>query len=354
WSTYFERLNVAAAGGDLPDVFAQQERFVAEYASRGLLADLGALDIATDQIDDAVLHPGFVDETLVAIPTGVSAHALAADPAVFAAAGVDLPDDLTWTWADFEDVTRAIHKQSDGEYWGVQSYGFAEEVLKIVARQHDGEMFTADGEIGVSRDVIRDWFQRALDQVAAGAEPPAPSATEIEVTGVEGSLPATGRGAMAWFWSNQLDAIERAAGRDLVLLRPPGESDHVRSGAYLYPTQYYSVAATSAHPEEAALLVDFLVNSTQAGEIIRTDRGLPANNEVREAVLPLLSGADRVSADFVIALAEDVLDGSTVPPVGSGEVQQITQRITSDLLFGRITSEQAADRWLDEVGRAVS
>lgn len=354
WDSYFERLNVSAAGGGLPDVITQQERFLAEYASRGLLADLRELDIATDRIDPSIIESGEVDGTFVGIATGVSSHALVADPAIFAEAGVDLPDDTTWTWDEYEEIATAIAEGSDGTYAGVQNYSFLEVVLKIMARQNGEEVFDENGELGVSVDTVEAWFQRSVDLMESGGEPSASVSTEINAAGVEGSLPATGQGAMAWFWSNQLDAIQSAAGRELTLLRPPGEADGERTGAYLYPTMYYSVAESSPHPEEAALFVDFLINSTEAGELIQIDRGLPSNTDVREAILPLLSDADRVGADFVEAIGETVVDGTPVPPVGAGETTQITQRVNSDVLFGRLTPREAAERWLDEVGTAIS
>lgn len=354
WDSYFERLNVSAAGGGLPDVITQQERFLAEYASRGLLADLRELDVDTSSIDPSVVESGEVDGTFVGIATGVSSHALVADPAIFAEAGVELPDDTTWTWDDYSEIATAIAEGSGGAYAGVQNYSFLEVVLKIMARQNGEEVFTEDGEIGVSAETVEAWFQRSVDLIESGGEPSASVSTEINAAGVEGSLPATGQGAMAWFWSNQLDAIQSAAGRDLQLLRPPGEADGERTGAYLYPTMYYSVAEASPHPEEAALFVDFLINSTTAGELILVDRGLPSNTEVREAILPLLSDADRVGADFVAEIEETVVDGTPVPPVGAGETTQITQRVNSDVLFGRITPREAAERWLDEVGAAIA
>lgn len=353
WDNYFEKLNVAAAGGGLPDVITQEERFLAEYASRGLLADLTELGLDTSQIDPAVIESGLADGALVGIASGISVHAPVVDPAAFEAAGVALPDDTTWTWDDYERIAAEITAGSDGEYIGVQNYSFLEPVLKIVARQNGEEVFDADGRVGVSEETVASWFQRSADLRDSAGEPPASLSIELNSAGVEGSLPATNAGAMAWFWSNQLEAMQNAAGRELVLLRPPGEADGKRTGTFLKPTMYYSVAESSPHPEEAALFVDFLVNSEAAGELILADRGLPANESVRAAVLPLLSDADQVGAEFVADIAETVVDGTPVPPVGSGETKQITERINSDLLFGKITAQEAATRWIDEVAKAI-
>ena len=89
---------------------------------------------------------------------------------------------------------------------------------------------------------------------------------------------------MAWFWTNQLTAITNASGKELKLLRVPGESEDERTGMYFKPAMYYSISAKSEHPEESALLVDFLLNDPAAGEILLSDRGLPANTDVRAAV----------------------------------------------------------------------
>ncbi|WP_210736853.1 ABC transporter substrate-binding protein [Cellulomonas hominis] len=355
WDNYFEKMNVAAAGGDLPDVITQEERFLAEYANRGLLADLEDLGLDTGDIDPAVVDSGRTgDGELVGIASGISVHAPVADPAAFEAAGVDMPDDTTWTWDDYEEIATQVSADSGGEYYGVQDYSFLEPVLKIIARQNGEEVFDEDGQVGVSEETVASWFQRSVDLRDSGGEPEASLSIELNSAGVERSLPATNAGAMAWFWSNQLEAIQSAAGRDLVLLRPPGEADGSRTGTFLKPTMYYSVAAKSAHPEEAALFVDFLVNSQTAGDLILSDRGLPANETVREGVLPKLSDADQVGAEFVAEISETVVDATPVPPVGSGETKQITERINSDLLFDRLTPEQAAKRWIEEVSAAIS
>ncbi len=98
-----------------------------------------------------------------------------------------------------------------------------------------------------------------------------------------------------------------------------------------------------------------MLNSQTAGDINLTDRGLPANLEVREAILPKLSDADKTSAAFIESLTDDgtFADSKPVPPKGSGEVSDITGRINSDVIFGKITPADAAQRWIDEVNKAI-
>src|SRR4029078_11906710 len=112
----------------------------------------------------------------------------------------------------------------------------------------------------------------ARDLEAVGGAPDAATTVERDAGGPEQSLIGTGKGAMAWFWTNQLTAITNASGKELKLLRVPGESEEERTGMYFKPAMYYAVSAKSEHPKEAALLVDFLLNDQAAGEILLSDR----------------------------------------------------------------------------------
>ena len=135
--------------------------------------------------------------------------------------------------------------------------------------------------------------------------------------------------------------------------QPLGESEEDRTGMYFKPAMYYSVSAKSEHPEEAALLVDFLLNDPAAGEILLSDRGLPANTDVRAAVQDKFSPTDKQAADFLADLEDEIVDGPVVPPVGAGQVAEITRRINQEVLFGRLSPADAAKQYTLEVGSAI-
>jgi len=85
----------------------------------------------------------------------------------------------------------------------------------------------------------------------------------------------------------------------------PGETEYKRPGMTLLPSQYYSIYSKSKHARQTALLVNYLVNSTEAGQLILTDRGLPSNPTVRSAIQSSLAPADQASAEFVDPHLED-------------------------------------------------
>ena len=355
WNGYWDKLATTVAAGDAPDVITQEERYLRDYASRGVLADISDYTdiIGVDQIDETILAAGEMDGGQYGIPTGVNAYSVVADPQIFAEAGVEMPDDKTWTWEDYVQIAADITAGTPDGVYGAQDYGFNEPGFAIFARQRGEALYNEDGSIGFTPETLAAWWQISLDLRDAGGTPPASLSVEVNAGGPEQSLVGTNKGAMAPFWTNQLGAITNASGRDITLLRWPGEAEGERTGMYFKPAMFYSLAETSEHPEAAATLIDYLLNDPEAAELLLSDRGLPANTEVRAAVLDKFSDVDKQAADFLSGLEADIVDGLPVPPVGAGEVAEIIQRVNAEVLFDRLTPLQGAEQFISEVEAAT-
>ncbi|MHA6628803.1 ABC transporter substrate-binding protein [Pseudonocardia sichuanensis] len=350
WGGYWDKLATTTAAGDTPDVMTQEERYLREYGSRGSLANLDDLagSIDTSALDPSVARAGELDGQLFGLPTGIVAAAILADPAVFAHAGVPMPDDATWSWDDYAQVANAITAGSPEGTYGAQDYGFTEVGFAVFARQRGEELYTADGGLGFSPETLAQWWQRAADMRAAGGNPPASRSVEINADTTQ-SLMATGTGGMGVWWTSQLGATEERSGRQLELLRMPGETTGERTGTYFKPSMYYAISADTEHPEEAALLVDFLLNDVDSGRLMLSDRGLPANTDVRAALDAHFTDADRRAAQFLTEVGPTVQDGMNAPPIGAGEVAEIFARLNEQVLFGRLDPRQAAEGFMAEV-----
>lgn len=349
WGGYWDKLATQTAGGDTPDVMMQEERYLREYAERGVLGNLADYDIDTSQIDESLLGSGEFSDGLWGIPTGVNVRVMMADPDVFEAAGVEMPDDTTWTWQDYHDLMVQISENTDSGVYGAQDFGISESVEMVVwARQHGQDLWDENGEIGFDAEVMAERWQKTLDLMEAGGTPDVSTALEINAAGPEQSLVATGTGAISPFWTNQLGAISGAAGKDLQLLRYPGETEFERQGLFLKPAMAIAMSGSSDYPEAAAMFIDWMLNSPEAGEIILADRGLPANLEVREHILDQLSPADQQAAEWIEEVSVDIMDAANTPPRGAGEVNSILQRINEEVLFGSTTPQEGAERFIEE------
>ncbi|MCL3859398.1 ABC transporter substrate-binding protein [Actinotalea sp. K2] len=355
WGGYWDKLATTVAAGDAPDVITHEERYLRDYATRGVLADLNEYSdiISLDSIDDSIIAAGQMEDGQYGIPTGVNAYSILADPQIFEEAGVEMPDDTTWTWEDYVEIAAEITANTPDGVYGAQDYGFNEPGFAIFARQRGEALYNEDGSLGFTAETLAEWWEISLELRDQGGTPPASTTVEIDAGGPEQSLVGTNSGAMAFFWTNQLGAVTNAAGRDLVLLRHPGESQFERTGMYFKPAMFLSMSARSQYPEAAATLIDYMLNDPEATEILLSDRGLPANTEVREAVRDQFSEVDQYAAEFLSDLETHIVDGLPVPPVGAGEVAEITRRINAEVLFDRLTPQQGAEQFIAEVSTAT-
>lgn len=353
---YWESLATATAGGNAPDVMQMEERFVREYVANGQLLDLntvsGTLD--TSNLDPQAVAAGEIDGGLYTIATGVNAFSMVADPQIVEEAGQAMPDDTTWTWEEYIDLTVTISEAGGGDYFGAQAIGTNEALFNIYARQRGEQLYNADGSLGFTAPTLAAFWDLAIGQIEQGGTPGPEETIEIGATGPDQSLLATNRGAFGTWWTNQLGGLAEAAGRELVLLRQPGEFAGQQPGMYFKPAMSWSISANTEHPEEAAMFVDFLLNSPEAGEIILTDRGVPANLQVRDHITSMLDEANTQVVEFMSAIGPDLGDAPPPPPQGAGEVVDIMQRIYEQVLFGELTTAEAADQFISEVEAATS
>ncbi|MEU4536532.1 hypothetical protein AB0G15_16860 [Streptosporangium sp. NPDC023825] len=133
----------------------------------------------------------------------------------------------------------------------------------------------------------------------------------------------------------------------LKLLKLPGESQATSPGAYYKPSMYWSISSRSKHPAEAALFVDFLANSEEAANVMLTDRGVPANTKIRAAITGKLSETDKAAVEYL-----DTVKVGTAPrvtPNGAGTLEAVIKRHTKEVLFDRMTPDQAAASFAKEL-----
>jgi multiple sugar transport system substrate-binding protein len=354
WSSYWDRLATNTAANDSPDIVMQEERYLREYGERGALLDLGEAEgLDLSGLDPLIAESGDLDGRTFGVASGVNAYAIHADPEAFEAAGVEMPDDDTWTWDDYVEIAQQITEGSDGEYVGAQSMSYNEAGFQVFARQRGENLYTEDGELGFSQETLEDWYEITAELLENGGQPSAAESVEIQAGGIDQSVVATSTGAMAHFWSNQVGNVSEASGRDIQLLRYPGETEFDRTGTFFKPAMYYTISAGSEHPEEAALFVDYMLNDPAAAELILADLGLPANLEVREQILDDLPENDAKMAEFMARIEDSIVDGNPPPPIGAGEVVDISSRVSDDLGFGEVTPAEAAELFMSEVEAAT-
>jgi len=345
WGGYWDKLATQVASNDAPDVVQMDDKYLREYADRGALLDLEGVDVS--KFDEAAVQNGRTEEGLFGITTGINAMTMVANPAIFEAAGVPLPDDETWTWDDYAKITAEISDKTDkfGATGPNEPAGF-----QFWLRQHDKSLTTAEGTLGFEAPDAQSYLEMLQGLMEGGSIPTASGIAEDQSPGPDQSLTGTGGTALGMWWTNQLSALSGAAGEELVPLRFPGISGQPGGADIFYKSSMFmSATRGTEHPEEAKKFIDFMVNSEEAGALNLADRGLPSNLDVRAAVVDKLEGADARSAEFVKDIEDEVGENEAIPPVGFSGLQDILYRYELEVFFGRLSPADAATKMLEEM-----
>lgn len=343
---YWDKLSTQTAGNDTPDVLFMNEQNLPLYAGRGVLGDLSEYGLDTSQINQSVIDSGTIDGALYGIPGGLNARGFLADPQVFDEAGIEMPDDATWTWEDYVEIATQVSRNTPDGVYGTQEYGFGVDMdMAVWARQH-GQNLWENGQVGFQPELMAERWQISLDLIEAGAAPPASESLENQSGSLEQLPLATGRAALGPGWSSELQVLSNASGRELQLLRTPGESQSERPGAYPRPGLLYTMSAASQYPEAAVTFIDWMVNSEEAGAVVKTEYGVPPSQQVQKLILPELNDVQVQAMEYVNQVAADAVDVPAPPPSAAGEMWTELSRLNEEVMFQQASPLEAAERFV--------
>ena len=355
WAGYWDKLSTSVAAGDIPDIIQMDEKQLSTYAANGVLMDLGGLSsvLSTEDYPEAVLGTGALEGTQYGVPVGINSYTIIANQDLLDQYGVDLPDDETWTWDDFVATAQEVAEASGGTVSGTQSWGFEDGGLNNWLRQHDSALYNADGEIAASEEDLAGWWEFLLDATKDGATPDPAATIERESGGLAESFTATNQSAFGPWWSNQVQALRDASGQDLVALRVPTSKGASEGWAYYKPSMFWSASAKTEHPAEVATFLDFLANSEEAADLLLAERGVPANEKIRDYITPKLDEVNQTVVGFLDDLAPQVGDAPAATPPGGGVIEAIIDQHTQQVLFGEMTPDEAAASFLEQLQQAL-
>jgi multiple sugar transport system substrate-binding protein len=347
FASYWDKLATQTAGNKAPDVIQMDMAYIAEYGKRGALLDLQKYGVDTSKFVEGSVDSGKIDGKLVGINAGINTPTLLANPKVFEQAKMQVPDDKTWTWDSLRDMSAELTAKAGNGIVGMSP--FVNEVFfNAYLRQHGKQLFTDNGLGFEAADVVP-WFDLMLSYLKAKAFPSPSAITEEANKSLDQSLLATGKAAMQMQWSNQVEAMNKAASTEMLVLRYPSLTGKATDRkAWYKASMLWSASSRTKHPEEVGKLINWWVNSPECANINLAERGVPANTEILAAIKPKLSPGQAKVAKFIEDIKPELADTPIAPPPGGGKLNDILQRYQTDVLFGRSSSADAAAKFVDE------
>lgn len=359
WEDFWTKMTTQAAGGNLPDVMQQDYARLEEWVSRDLIMPLddyvksGVIDLS--DVPAASIDGGRINGTLYAINIGSNSQAIILDADAFKKAGLDLPSE-NWTWQDFEKTALALHEKLG--IWGMGPGLTNEQIWKSLYLGHGEWSYADDGsKLGYTDDqIFADYLHMVLRLQEAGAIPTREEeSARFTGVGPEADPIVTQESAMASYWSNQIIAIQKAAGEEhnfvmIHLPRPEGG----KSSNYLKPGQFLSITKQAKHPDEAAKFISYFTNSIEANKVLLAERGVPISPKVQEALLPLLGKPQKAMFDYLKRVEADY--SPIRPPDPPGHADLVNNvwwpEIIDPVMFKLITPEEGVAK-LRELGSDI-
>jgi len=351
WTGYWDKLATQFAGGDAPDVLQMDEAYIDSYGTRSSLLDLESISDVLDlsAMDDAVLDTGrLADGTLVGAPLGIGIFSIGVNPTLLEQAGVEMPDDTSWTWDEFAEIAAAVSEwgSSSGEdVVGFDFFGTSAAELGAWARQSGEQLFPREDETLISLDTIVSYLEYSLALVDSGAVVAPSEQLEDFAAGVEQGRFGNNRAAFHLQFHTQVQTFQKSSGSPLQLLRLPARTsgDHQMVNK---ASMYWSIAAQAADPASAGTLVNFLLRDPEAAKILKIERGVTSFPELQEEIETVLDEDEMVSLEFARTMQSEVVRPPLVTPASGVGFGDELSRLGEESLFGTRPPAEVAEEIL--------
>jgi multiple sugar transport system substrate-binding protein len=341
WDDYWPKMATQAAGKNLADVIQMDYRYLFEYARRGQIAPLD--DFMGKELDLSHFNPKFldsgkVDGKLYAVPWTSNSAACYYDADKLSELGME-PLKADWTWDDLKAICQNVKKAGIKNYWGVADKAPWEPMMEFFMRQRGKGLYDDEGRIGYDEADVADYFGLWEGLRQDGLVPPAD--ITVQDTTLQ-KMPLTlGNALVDFAHSNQLVALQamnqHQLGMNMLPNLPGGQP-----GQYMKPSMLISVSQNSDVKPAGAAFTNFLATSMDAAKVLRVERGVPGDEQVRDALITDADPIEKKMLDYLATVSHNVGPLPPPPPKGAGEIEKLLLRFYPRLAFGQMGVQDGA------------
>ena len=352
WDGYWDKLATQMAGGNAPDVIQMDYAYLNDYAARGTLLDLKdytgkTLDVS--DVQDKLLQSGKLQGGLYAIPWTTNTQTLLVDVKQVKQAGLELPE-FGYSWEDLREFGAKLADSTGKGKYAISDMSSIPNVLEVWLGSHGKSLYTEKGKLGFGKEDLRDYWTYWQELSKASIATPASVMTSYGATFDQMSL-VRGVAEMDYLWDNQFSGVAEFVQHDMAMVPlPVGQ----QVGQYLHPSMFLSASAQTEHPKQAAKFIDFMVTNPKAGQILGTNRGIPADQSIRDKLASQANGLDKKVFAYEKKLADQLAPTPPAPPKGNSEVQHLFTRAGEKVAFGRMSIDQAVNHFFSRAEQILA
>ena len=116
-------------------------------------------------------------------------------------------------------------------------------------------------------------------------------------------------------------------------------------GWYAKPATMYAVSKDTEHPDEAAMLLDFLLNSSEMAELQGVEKGIPLSKSAQEAISDQMRGLQYDASQEMSGTPMTELD----PALENGDTIDAFFSAANEYIFDKASSADAAKSFYDSL-----
>lgn len=342
WSGYFEKLLTQFASKSAPDLVQLSYTSANEYVMRDQLYPLNDFinnnTLRTADLAKESFEMFKINDKYYAVPSGIMAQGyMVYNKDIFDKFKITYPGE-GFTWDSYFEAARKLTKDTDGDgktdLWGSSDIFTLDSVFYKMIYEQGGKLFSDDlKKIAFnSPEGLKVWTlaKSLLDE---GIIVP-PEVTASNPPGVDDF--ANGRCAISMTYNPAL--YESAKFKWDVVKAPRATEKEIN---WIVPSMIYSISNDSKATTEACMLLDYILNDAEAGNILKMERNAPLNKKIRDSLEGTLSETGKKTNKII----EDIIETSEFSlepfPPGYIEVLNIWSREFENVIYNKKTVENA-------------
>ena len=284
WTGWEEKQSLNILGGNAADVMQVNWNWIESYSQGGTsFANLEDYSSVLDltQFSPESLDLCKVDSKLMAVPISLTGRLFYWNKTAFEEVGCDLPTDLDSLYA-----AGAAFKAKDPDMYPLALGQYDRMILMVYYLESKyGKEWVQGGAINYTEDEIKEGMEFITSLEEKHVIPTMATLDGDMADSVDKNAKwIDGKYAGIFEWDSSASKFKKALEGSV---NKPGQEfvvgDFIKmgdnNGGFTKISMAFAVSATSEHPKEAAMLINFLLNEEEGVKICSTQRGIPCSKE---------------------------------------------------------------------------
>lgn len=347
-SEYWTKMDAAATGGSLPDVFWMHASYFVKYASNKMIIPIGD-KIKTENIDTSRYPSQMIDlytynSSIYGLPRNFNLIGLYYNKAMFDAAGLAYPD-KTWDWAKLSEVAKKLTDPAKGVF-GFAAPGENQTGFWNVIYQNGGYVISDDQKTsGYDKpetiEALKYWAS------FSNVDKSSPTYQQLTETSAQ-SLFQSGKVAMMFGgdWV-AVDFAKNEYTKDKVDVAPLPQG---KKRAVILHASSNVISAKSPHQAEAWEFIKYL--SSPEAQDIQSQGGASGPPATRDAVDVWLKTIPQFKLNIFI---DQVPDAVLYPhSTNTGAWLSLESKYIGPMLAGQVSAEETGKKLAAEMNQVLA